>query len=1255
MASKIKERKVYGLTNFRGLDKESKLLKVSPFRASGGKNFIIDSDTLKTRPAFKYDRTPLKKVNNEEIIDFYKFREVFVFVTKKGFYFKYNNVILSDITTPTLKSPFHIDLDFEGLTPYFQEEQNSLFIFCLNDVFVVSNLYNEENGALENVVIYSIKNKPTNPFTVSDSYYEVYENLPIPYEPTLFIGDNLLDDVNLLSNVSKYRLFAKNSPYSQEGVNTYYLPTHYDQDKHGKKDFLVEFYKNKFKDLDIFPIYLGKLNENFTDLAPYGDVINVENPIELQQDFMAKEPFEYKGDRENNPTPIKEILGLTKEDFFELKIKENTQRVYEYILNYIQLNYSKDETFVNKVLKFKLPYERISYYRNAETNDIEKTYKEQREESIYVQLKKFNVNGIGFKDKSLYQSPQVSEFTLENDFPSYPTTPTVDVEFNITPNPIEKVGYKIGDFESLANTWLEQNKYREEFTNGKKIKLLGRFFENKTSATNEALNVESESDWLKSERTSVIYNDIDSFPNYPSFDNPGLNPVLEANNIYSTSGQNVSLSRFYDSVVSEIRRRINEMPSDKTIGYFKFRWQTYYGDGQGTFYDEGQSVVVKFSYQKTGVINYELRSSFAMTLTFVKEQTNIVDGLYSLEFDDSMGAFVFKCKDYFYDYNNEPSIDIKVTFERNPDFNIIANSKFGITFGSENRLFLAGNKDYPHIDRYNVSNDLLGNNIKNQSYELSYFPSKNYRVLGGKGAINGYVLATDTQLYITKEDYPNDQKLFIRNRTMDDNGIVGYNEFKTNIDKTPLNNKCIVRFYNDILVLDEKGLYGIEISSNVLTNERLVKMRSGFINKELTKQIKSYGKEKVLIYEDNAYMYIFIGNSVFVADSRYISQNPNSEIENYSYEIVEWDIPFEVKSVKKLDGRLYLLESSGKHIYVIEEDNTDDLVERKTNYGTIKKVLSNVRQTTSFSGANIDNYLENKNITFTFDNERIFKYLALNSDFSIIEKEYSVEIQIKNEFSFRGLKDEDIIYMRTTNETYKGFEVKGLDDSSRNAFFFNENINNLDLNSDIFIDVSNKKLYPKLVFQQNGINRIILSPLEQKEIKKLVLEGVENQQYFEEVVSYDDDYCGYIFPDRVGENTLRDVLITTNNPIELEWLSGVLDLGSDLQEKTMFRTHLYVSKQDESNEIYLGYRTMRRYDSMNILKGVDIANVGKTNLENLTFSLFSINTFAETGSSFPTKESNFLYIQFVIKSVGKIQLNGIKVIYKLNRLLKSIG
>ena len=137
------------------------------------------------------------------------------------------------------------------------------------------------------------------------------------------------------------------------------------------------------------------------------------------------------------------------------------------------------------------------------------------------------------------------------------------------------------------------------------------------------------------------------------------------------------------------------------------------------------------------------------------------EGVYEYIHDNKEKAFVVKVRDYFFDYNDEPSIEVKITFQNNPDYKMISDCKFGATFGSENRLFLAGNPNYPNIDRFNVSNDLLGDNVRNQSYELTYFPSKNYRVLGGRGAINGYVVATDSHLYVTKENYPNDEKLFI--------------------------------------------------------------------------------------------------------------------------------------------------------------------------------------------------------------------------------------------------------------------------------------------------------------------------------------------------------------------------------------------------------------------------------------------------------------------------------------------------------------
>ena len=63
----------------------------------------------------------------------------------------------------------------------------------------------------------------------------------------------------------------------------------------------------------------------------------------------------------------------------------------------------------------------------------------------------------------------------------------------------------------------------------------------------------------------------------------------------------------------------------------------------------------------------------------------------------------------------------------------------------------------------------------------------------------------------------------------------------------------------------------------------------------------------------------------------------------------------------------------------------------------------------------------------------------------------------------------------------------------------------------------------------------------------------------------------------------------------------------------------------------------------------------QNSLESLNFNHFGFNTFSEMGASFPLKENNFLYIQFEIVGTGQIELNSIEIIYKLNRLLKSIG
>ena len=66
---------------------------------------------------------------------------------------------------------------------------------------------------------------------MNEEVNEWYRNLPTPYIPTLTIGGNKLDDVNLLSNLSRYKVFTS-LVESNDYYKSYFLPTYYDEEKH---------------------------------------------------------------------------------------------------------------------------------------------------------------------------------------------------------------------------------------------------------------------------------------------------------------------------------------------------------------------------------------------------------------------------------------------------------------------------------------------------------------------------------------------------------------------------------------------------------------------------------------------------------------------------------------------------------------------------------------------------------------------------------------------------------------------------------------------------------------------------------------------------------------------------------------------------------------------------------------------------------------------------------------------------------------
>lgn len=1208
-----KERKVYSFKGFRGLDKENKAIKVAPFRASDGENFIIDSGTLKTRPAFKhYDKLSVPQyLINKYIIDWYKYKDVYIYVTDNDFIIQHNNKFYSarhNTNTPEFVTSHFSYGTFENLQPLFQEEKDCLFIFCLNDIYVFS-VHTDEYGETC-FAIYNLKYKPANRFEKESTFSKWYEDLPTPYEPVLFIGNNRLDDVNLLSNVSKYRLFAETPEQQQEGYVSYLLPTHYDKQKHGKVFHEVSFYKGRLDNLDFFPVYLGIEGENFQSLDDYGEVLDIE-PVRVQETFRPEKDFEFNGIVDENGEIenvklVSALVNLDRKTFFNFKVKNLDVRVFDYLISYIRENQHTLDN--NVVFPFVVTVEYVALLKDARLGFILDQTVSKMDFNVYVELRK-----------------EVTDFLIE-DLRSYVSEASLNGNLVLPEEFGNEAEYKIltvtGEthptlvqFEDYAKSLIHRR--MSEYTNEDKVLVKGMFTEER---------IERGSNFVQ-------LNQINYWYDFVPIDLEAPYPVPQEN-IFSIDFPNNNMDEIREHTRSLIQNKLdnNELPRDEYRCAVTVTCET----GDPKFF------AVFFTYQYEYVKEYTVYRLYAYSAKIKKTTTLLKDSLSTFKFNEEQHAFELKVRDYFFDYNDEPPIDVRVVFENNPDYDLIAKSKFGITFGSENRLFLAGNPDYPNIDRYNVSNDLLGDNVKSQSYELTYFPSKNYRVVGGQGKINGYIVATDTILYVTKEEHSGDGRLFMRERILDENGVVGYKEYRTSIDKSPLNNRCLVRFYNDILMLSKDGLYSIEISSNVLTNERLIKLRSGFINTDLKNTIKNYSKDDIFILENNEYLYIFIGNNIYVADNRYVDVNPNSVIDNVSYEIVKWKTPHVFKTGHFVENELVLLSNDGKYWYTLKEnENTDDIASFYTNAVSIQDISSSYHK-----GKNA--FLLSPQMEFIYNYPEQIK-LKMNNCYKVFARQgedYELQtnkIIITNFLPFVPLKDGDILFFKDNENNFHGFVVE---------------INNDVIN--IPSDISGNKnvlytltdeLYISLIFDYlldgEYYKFLRLSPIKRQNVEIVEKQqdetDIEYQQRLDDYLIKNEDYY-------FTSLEMQDCRVIRELPIEMYWASNITDLGNSLMEKTTYRVNLYVTRRDGDNVVTFGYKTMRgELEAQNVV----IANPFDFNEVDL--GAFALSTFSESGMSFPMKKNNFLYIQFLIKGKGKIEINGLDVIYKNNRGLKTFG
>ena len=1296
-----KKRRVFSYDGFLGMDTENKKIKVAKHRAADGKNFIIDSGTLKTRPSLAFhDELNVFIHSQDKLIDVYSYKDVKIYITERRFYFSYNNQVYSDQEPSDfliLGFEEGFEIDFKGKEPLFREEKDALFIFGLGSVFVFSTF--DDKGFL-----YDIRYKPSNPFGIHDEENnERYEDLPEVYVPTLFIGDNSFEDVNLLSSKHNYKLFSQTK--EQSGAKkSYFLPTFYDEEKHESFEEEIEFYGGRLDDVSVLPIFMGIEGENFlesqkTDI--YGDPIDVEGigsefePAEVEQVYRPSVVFETQRDEINEiDNPISIIFNLNANIFFGMRMKSTHITVFDYLINFFKENQNEIDTWTeNKYIVFSMPYEVKEILKDKDTNFVvqEKMIREQVK--VYVQIRKFDMNSINFEEESYVEREEIVSDNTKR-FP-----PLIDVlelqtgngyeqnrEYDLNNGfPISMNNFTKNNFHSLIKSLLESK--INDLAGVEKVKINAKIFEGKEGSFATSVS-----------NPTLVFNTPHA---YPFEDDPtfflGYPEVNLATDIYplGITDDELGIPFFVPLPVTQtdwdsMTQGILPLPNFAIRNIIKDTLEQGIGQVEGFISGEVFCLLPVYAYapypfehqfgRKTYIIKadfvmeydgeYQKRKSVQTIIDINAQLAPIEDNLYDFSFNNERKAFELKIKDFFFDYNNEPGILVKTKFSKNPDFYKIARTRFGIDFGSENRLFLAGDPEYPNIDRFNVSNDLLGDNIKNQSYELSYFPSKNYRVLGGKAPINGYVVATDNQLYVTKEKMSNDETFYIRERNLLDDGQVTYFEYKTNIHQSPINHKCLVRFANDILILTKNGLYGIEISSNVLTNERLDKLRSGFINKDLKETIKNSNQEKVFMLENNEYLYIFLNKYVYVADSRYIDVNPNAKIDNQSYEIVKWEFPIEFSNGFFKDNHIFLTHENPAKIYTFKEDNFD-YVSRKVSSG-IDKMTYNYDNSIPETYRSFLHPINKEDVFLNPVNYKVFLYeeayikVADSNDYELDGN----LISIINPMAFRMFLDEQRIYFKqgsdfienkilSFNEDRDKFSYQHAKEGDKTTLYVSAK--DFPLYITQVLDIPITPIYapiPNQDFQKN----FSFSIFPQLESEIIAYNGEDMQNYVDHLIERinENEDNQLIEFKTIGPKPIR---IERRALIEMVWVSGVTDFGNDMFEKTMFKANIYASRVSDSNKVFFGYKTMKTIrDFVNgdkssaLLKTPESYGVSTTfNFESLNFNIFGFNTFSEMGSSIPMKENNFLYMQFLVLGMGRVEINGFKVIFKENRKLKTIG
>jgi hypothetical protein len=211
----------------------------------------------------------------------------------------------------------------------------------------------------------------------------------------------------------------------------------------------------------------------------------------------------------------------------------------------------------------------------------------------------------------------------------------------------------------------------------------------------------------------------------------------------------------------------------------------------------------------------------------------------------------------------------------------------------DNRVFVSGNPDFPNVVWHCSLND------------PSYFSDLDYYREGMDSAHIKGLVAGNNALWVFREPSSANTTVFYHTPSLDDEYGKVYPSSHSSVTIG-----CIgkaINFNDDIIFFSDRGMEGI---SGDVTTEQVVAHRSSLVDRKL---IAESDYKNMILAEWEGYLLVFIGNKVYLADSRTAFANEG----HMEYEWFYWELNRAVTCACVQGGVLYLGAADG--IYTLTD------------------------------------------------------------------------------------------------------------------------------------------------------------------------------------------------------------------------------------------------------------------------------------------------------------------------------------------------